>query len=61
MENVNNLREHLPLKQGLRLKRLILVRERHSTQRASSTKTRIKTANYIARQAFVANSESIFH
>ena len=54
------LREHLPLQQGLRLPRCVVLGIVHSSQRASSFTTRIKTTRPSTSGPEPACSESIF-
>ena len=55
------LREHIPLKQGLRLIFLPARNIRRSSQRAYSIKTRIKTTACLRNPSSSSISESIFH
>ena len=56
------LREHIPLKQGLRLlPRFVVCDEWYSAPRASSIKTRIKTTAVDLPEEILRISESIFH
>ena len=58
-----SLREHIPLKQGLRLSAVRYVRRTlYRPQRAYSIKTRIKTHHsVIVSMDILEDSESIFH
>ena len=55
------LREHIPLKQGLRQAFSYFYSLCFITQRAYSIKTRIKTALFLLKGSPLEVSESIFH
>ena len=56
------LRDHIPLKQGLRHQTLGGIHHSHQTQRPYSIKTRIKTPDTISSLPSAAMaSETIFH
>ena len=55
------VRDHLPLKQGLRLFLKIIPKISITSQRPSSTKTRIKTSKFVRHNFYTLLSETIFH